>query len=263
LTDGLLSVQDFINFISFNQLEEFLQTKGPWIAGFDFPFGQPRKLIVNLGWPLTWDGYVELVNNMTKDEFILTLSQYCKQRPKGDKHHMRLIDKKARSCSPMMLYGVPVGKMFFEGAPILLNSGACILPNHPLESDRIIVEAYPALVARKLIGNRSYKNDTKSKQTFEQKDARIKIADRFYSRRLKELYGFSVKLSKEQIEQCTEDPGADLLDSILCAIQAVWAYENREKNYGIPTDCDPLEGWITDPEMKEIDMFNQGRDLPS
>lgn len=249
LTNGLLCVQDFANFISFDQLEEFLQTSGPWIAGFDFPFGQPRKLIVNLGWPLSWDGYIKLVGNMTKEEFVQTLTQYRKQRPKGDKHHMRLIDKKARSCSPMMLYGVPVGKMFFEGAPILLRSGLCILPNHPMDCDRIIVEAFPALVARIFIGDRSYKNDTKSKQTVEQRDARIKITEGFCSDRLRQLYGFCVKLNNVTIEQCIEEPGADFLDSILCAIQAAWAYENRDKNYGIPADCDPLEGWIVDPAI--------------
>jgi len=257
LADGLLCVQEFANFISFGQLEEFLQISGPWIAGFDFPFGQPRKLIANLGWPFTWDGYVKLVGDMTKDEFVETLAQYRKNRPKGDKQHMRLIDRRANSCSPMMLFGVPVGKMFFEGAPRFLDSGACIIPNHPLDSDRIIVEAYPALVARKFISDTSYKNDRKSKQTAEQRDARIRIADGLSSERLKELYGFSVKLNDVKAQRCIEEPGADVLDSVLCAVQAAWAYENREENYGIPAECDPLEGWITDPEMREISLFEQ------
>lgn len=256
LTDGLLCVQEFANFISLDQLEEFLQINGPWIAGFDFPFGQPRKLIVNLDWPLTWDGYVQIVGDMTKDEFVQTLAQYRNPRPKGDKQHMRLIDKKARSCSPMMLYGVPVGKMFFEGAARLLNSGACIIPNHPLDSDRIIVEAYPALVARKFVSDASYKNDTKSKQTAEQRDARIRIADGLSSMKLKEFYGLNVELTDAQLERCIEEPGADVLDSVLCAVQAAWAYENREENYGVPAECDPLEGWITDPEMREPGLFD-------
>ncbi|MHA2213457.1 MAG: DUF429 domain-containing protein, partial [Candidatus Thorarchaeota archaeon] len=251
--DHILCVEDFQNLISFQQLEDSLRTSGPWIAGFDFPFGQPKKLIVNLGWPLSWEGYVKLLGNMTKDEFAQILTRYRKHRDQGDKHHMRFIDKKARSCSPMMLYGVPVAKMFFEGAPILLRSGASIIPNYPLNTDRIIVEAYPALVARKFVGMDSYKNDTKSKQTSRQRDARARIVERLSSDSMRELYGFHVELRDVQIERCVGEPGADLLDSVLCAIQAAWAYENREENYGIPIDCDPLEGWITDPDMQDID----------
>lgn len=251
LMEQVLNVEDFQSLISFQQLEDFLQTSGPWIAGFDFPFGQPKKLIVNLGWPHSWEGYVRLLGNMTKDEFSQILTRYRKHRDKGDKQHMRLIDKKARSCSPMMLYGVPVAKMFFEGAPILLRSGASIIPNRPLNVDRIIVEAYPALVARKFISMDSYKNDTKSKQTLAQREARAKVVEKLSSDSMKKLYGFHVELSDVQVKGCIEEPGADLLDSVLCAVQAAWSYENRENNYGIPVDCDSLEGWITDPEMME------------
>jgi len=36
---------------------------------------------------------------------------------------------------------------------------------------------------------------------------------------------------------------------VLCAIQAAYAHRQREHNYGIPPDCDPLEGWIIDPGL--------------
>lgn len=257
LVNGLLSLEDIRKLTSFEQFEQFIRSDGPWIAGLDFPFGQPRKLVENLNWPLSWAGYVEVVGNMSKHEFVDILEQYRQDREKGDKQHMRTVDRKAGSCSPMMLYGVPVAKMFFEGAPRLLSSGASIIPNHPSDSDRIIVEAYPALVARKFVGNRSYKNDTKSKQTAEHKQARNRIVGALCANKQKEIYGFSVRLSDEQIELCIEEPGADLLDSILCAIQSAWAYENKEENYGIPADCDPLEGWIIDPVVlgvSELDI---------
>jgi hypothetical protein len=51
---------------SFGEFERFLRKPGPWMAGIDFPFGQPRTLIENLHWPRTWDGYVGLVARMTK-----------------------------------------------------------------------------------------------------------------------------------------------------------------------------------------------------
>jgi len=72
----------------------------------------------------------------------------------GDKLHLRSVDKRANSRSPMMLYGVPVGRMFFRGAPRLVKSGARIIPCRPSPDTRIVVEAYPALVAEAMLGAR-------------------------------------------------------------------------------------------------------------
>jgi hypothetical protein len=33
------------------------------------------------------------------------------------------------------------------------------------------------------------------------------------------------------------------------AVQAAWAYSQADNNFGIPVDCDPLEGWIVDPSL--------------
>lgn len=255
LVDELLRVQDVECFTSFVQFEYFLQTNGPWITGLDFPFGQPRKLIENLSWPLTWEGYVKLVGNMDKLGYEQLLKKYQQNRPYKDKRHFRLIDRKADSRSPMQLDFVPVGKMFCQGAPRLLKSGASILPNHPTDSNKLIVEAYPALVARKIIGSQSYKNDTKSKQTAEQRDARIRIIKGISSDKLEEIFGFCTRLSDEQIKLCIEEPSADLLDSVLCAIQATWAYTQKNNHYGIPVECDPLEGWIVDPAMEQTESL--------
>jgi hypothetical protein len=46
-----------------------------------------------------------------------------------------------------------------------------------------------------------------------------------------------------------DDPGADHLDALLCAVQAAWAWRCRDAGYGLPADLDPLEGWITDPAL--------------
>lgn len=138
----MLRVQDVECFTSFVQFEYFLQTSGPWIAGLDFPFGQPRKLIENLSWPFTWEGYVKLVGSMDKLGYEQLLKKYQQDQPDGDKRHFRLIDRKAGSRSPMQLDFVPVAKMFYQGAPRLLKSGASILPNHATDSNRLVVEAY-------------------------------------------------------------------------------------------------------------------------
>ena len=62
-------------------------------------------------------------------------------------------------------------------------------------------------------------------------------------------YGFSIKLTDELSTQLIEDPTGDNLDALLCAIQAGWSYEQREHAYGIPANCDLLEGWIVDPDL--------------
>jgi hypothetical protein len=66
---------------------------------------------------------------------------------------------------------------------------------------------------------------------------------------LKETYGFVVEMDGYWREELTRDPAADALDSLLCAIQAAWAYTRKDENYGVPPECDPNEGWILDPGL--------------
>jgi hypothetical protein len=249
LRNGILRVNNLRFLKNFNNFEDFLDHKGEWILGIDFPFGQSKKLIRNLKLPLSWEGYVEIVAKMDKQAFEEMITQYCNSRPKGDKFCFRVTDKKAKSCSPMMLNGVPVGKMFYQGAPRLLKSNVSILPNRPLNGSRIVVETYPKLVAMKWIGKRGYKNDTKKKQSDEQKTARIEIVQGLCSGELQSYYGFDIELSEKLRAALIEDPTGDNLDALLCAIQTGWAYEQRDQGYGIPSECDPLEGWIVDPDL--------------
>jgi hypothetical protein len=202
-----------------------------------------------MGWPAAWAGYVEKVAVMSQQEFEERLAEYRQPRPAGDKQHQRAVDVKAKSRSPMMLAGVPVGKMFFKGAPRLLRAGLHILPCHPTGDNRIAVEAYPALVARKWLDKRSYKSDDHSKQTAEQEAARLELVNGLRSSQLYAHYGLGLELADELADQFIKDPTADSLDALLCAIQAAWAYTQQEQGYGIPADCNPSEGWIVDPEM--------------
>ena len=249
LETGILQVNNLGYIENFNQFEDFLNNEGDWILGIDFPFSLPRKLITNLELPLSWEDYVEIIAKMDKQAFEDMLTEYCHSRPKGDKHHFRVPDKKAKSCSPMTLYGTPVGKMFYQGAPRLLKSRVSILPSRPMNGSRIVVEAYPKLVAMKWIGKRGYKNDTKKKQSDEQKTARSEIVRGLCSGELRDYYGFDIELSEKLKFALVEDPTGDNLDALLCAVQTGWAYEQRDQGYGIPSDCDPLEGWIVDPDL--------------
>ena len=228
---------------SFKEFEDALERPGPWIAGMDFPFGQSRTFIENIGWPNTWSGYVSHFAKFDRETFRQKLTDYKAQRQSGDKEHRRKTDIKAGSISPQKLYGVPVALMFYEGAPRLLNSGVTIPGLHQGDSQRIVVEAYPGILARSLIGRRSYKQDTKSKQTLDQLKARQEMLHKITSGALQQSHGLTVTAPTN----LADDPGADHLDALLCAIQAAWAYTNKDSGFGTPETMDALEGWIADP----------------
>ena len=149
LKNSILRVNNLRSLENFNCFEDFLNNEGDWILGIDFPFSLPRKLITNLELPLSWEGYVEITAKMDKHTFENMLTEYCHSRSKGDKHHFRVTDKKAKSCSPMMLYGTPVGKMFYQGAFRFLKSSVSILPGRSIIGSRIVVEVYLKLVVMK------------------------------------------------------------------------------------------------------------------
>ncbi len=249
LSQSILHVKETQAYPSFAQFEQFLLQDGPWIAAFDFPFGQPRKLLENLNWPLTWEGYVQHVAAMGKVAFEETLTHYQASRVAGDKQHTRVPDRLAGARSPMMLHRVPVGKMFFQGAPRLLHAGVSILPCRPNNSNRIALEGYPALVAQRFIGKTSYKSDERKKQTPEQRAARQRIVENIRSQALQELYNVKLELGVTVADRLVQEPMGDELDAVLCAIQAAWAYTERDAGYGIPSSCDAVEGWIVDPGM--------------
>ncbi|WPL23278.1 hypothetical protein [Thiorhodovibrio frisius] len=62
--------------------------------------------------------------------------------------------------------------MLFEGAPRLLRAEVTILGVHAGDPTRLCVEAYPGILARQLIGRRSYKQDDPKKQSHAHKQAR-------------------------------------------------------------------------------------------
>lgn len=168
LIDNCLNVKELKPIVGnkkepFIPFENWLKEAGPFVAGIDLPFGLPSTLIGELDWPTGWAGYVSKVNEIGKKAFESKLRNYKAGKPEGEKELRRITDKKANSKSPMKLQNPPVGKMFFEGATRLLNSSLSIPPVRTLDDEcRVVVECYPALVARKWIGQKQgYKNDDK------------------------------------------------------------------------------------------------------
>jgi hypothetical protein len=186
-----LEAEKLIEWQDFEAFEAALRAPGPWIAGIDFPFGQCRTLIENIGWPITWAGYVEHVKTLGRKGFREALDSYRAKRPAGDKEHRRIADIAAGSISPQKLYGTPVGLMFFEGAPRLREAGVTIPGLQSGDPGRIVIEAYPGILARSIIGRRSYKQDTKARQTAEQHAARKDLLRKITEGAAKPLYGLT------------------------------------------------------------------------
>jgi len=183
------SLEEWPNFAPF---EEALKKAGPWIAGIDFPFGQSRTFIENIGWPDYWSGYVRHAGSLGRKGFRSALDAYRCRRPFGDKEHRRATDIAASSISPQKLYGVPVGLMFFEGAPRLVDSGVTIPLLQSGDPERIVFESYPGVLARQLNGRAAYKSDTAAKQTEEQYERRRSILHRILNGEISSSYGLRV-----------------------------------------------------------------------
>jgi hypothetical protein len=259
--DGkVLRAGELTEWQSFDGFEEFLSSPGPWVAGIDFPFGQSRRFVENIGWPDDWSDYVALVGRMERGAFRQVLDDYRTPRADGDKEHRRRSDVAANAISPQKLYFVPVGLMFFEGAPRLVQAGVTVPGILDGDPDRVVVEAYPGVLAKRLVNGRPYKNDTPSKQSPEQAEARQDIYNGVISEELAKDFGFTV----EAPSSLCDDPSGDQLDALLCAVQAAWAALNDDKGYGAPKSLDPLEGWIADPvvcaKMDDSTSSQEGAD---
>ena len=96
------------------------------------------------------------------------------------------------------------------------------------------------------MGRESYKRDG-VRDTLGRKAARKKLVSGLGTEALRGTYGFGVSVGRRWRDRFVEEPGADALDSLLCAVQAAWAYTRRDEGWGVPPECDPNEGWILDP----------------
>lgn len=261
LEHGVLTLQTLTPLEHFSDFDALLQEPGPWVAGLDFPFSQPAAFIYNIEWPTLWADYVEILQTMDKADFVQILKEYGLSHPPGEKQLFRFVDSLASGQSPMKADYVPVARMFFEGAPRILQSGACIPPLRMNESNRVIVEAYPALIARRLT-RFSYKTDDRKSQTPLQAQAREEMIDRLMNQALRDEFGFRVDVGAFG-QVLIDDASGDTLDSFLCAMQAAWAATQAHNGYGVPSIPLAQEGWIADPclfsatSSKEVSLHLQ------
>ena len=231
--DSLTTLHDFAAFT------DWLKQPGPWLGGFDFPFSFPRELIHLLGWPITWAALVRHISALERSDLRDAFKAVCDARPVGSKFIHRACDLPAGSSSPMKWVNPPVAYMLHAGTPLLLDANVSIPCMHEGDPSRVALEAYPGLVARG-ITRASYKNDAPAMQTPERREARLQIVKAIESGD----YPQGIKLRAGKFRrQLLDDGSGDLLDAVLCALMAAWAWHRRKSNYGLPPH-DALEGWI-------------------
>ena len=239
--DGALLRLDGVETLeSLDAFAAALARPGPWLGGFDLPFGLPRELVESLGWPTEWLALMRHYASLPRAEIRAVFAAWCAARPVGGKFAHRATDGPAGSSPSMKWVNPPVAYMLHAGVPRLVDAGVTLAPVHAGDPQRVALEAYPGLLARELIGARSYKSDERAKQTPERLIARKDLVEALEQGRTR--LGLRLKLRHAQREALAADASGDTLDAVLCLAQAAWAH--TQPHHGLPLQVDPLEGWI-------------------
>ena len=244
---GRVQLSKIERLASLEAFSAWLQQPQSWVGGFDLPFGLPRELVETLGWPLEWEACMRHYAQRSRADIRTLFAAFCDARPVGGKFAHRKTDGPAGSSPSMKWVNPPVAYMLHAGVPRLLEAGVYLpgLQPPPQAPQRVALEAYPGLLARELIGRRSYKSDTRGKQTPDRLIARNDLLSGLEVGRTR--LGLRLRVSHAQRDALLADASGDSLDAVLCLLQAAWAQGRHEQGaprYGLPDDVDPLEGWI-------------------
>lgn len=221
--------------------EAVLAEPGPWLGGFDFPFGLPRAFVEALELGDSCAAVSQRLRQRcgSRMAFRALVDAWGNGRPPGQRLVHRRTDTALdglSSTSPLQTRYVPVGFMYFEGVPRLLAAGVTLPGLHAGDPGRIALEAYPGALAHELIGSRSYKNSDAPDRLIARKD----IVDALEQGRTR--LGLRCRLTHAQRDALTADASGDRLDALLCLVQAAWAA--GQANHGLGQDVDPVEGHI-------------------
>ena len=254
LKNGRLQLLNLERFASLAAFENWLRQPRDWVGAFDLPFGLPREVVETLGWPTDWAVCLAYYASLSRDQIRSEFAAFCNARPVGGKFAHRATDRPAGSSPSMKWVNPPVAFMLHAGVPLLLRSGAALPGLHAAAAQqggearrplKVALEGYPGLLAREVLGQRSYKADDKTRQTPDRLIARKDLITALEQggTRLE----LRLKLSHAQRDALADDARGDTLDAVLCLMQAAWAqtrYLTGDEWYGLPPDMDPLEGWI-------------------
>lgn len=232
---------------SLDAFSAMLDRHGTWVGGFDLPFGLPRELVETLEWPTDWAACMRHYARLSRADIRNQFAAFCDARPSGRKFAHRATDKPAASSPSMKWVNPPVAYMLHVGVPRLMNAGVYFpgLQPRPTVVDKVALEAYPGLLAREILGHRSYKSDDKSKQTPDRLIARKDVVNALELGQTR--LHMRLRLSHALRDRLVEDGTGDCLDAMLCLMQAAWAQQQHVRGaplYGLPSTLDGLEGWI-------------------
>ena len=229
---------------SLTEWGQVMAQEAEWVGGFDLPFGLPRALVAHLNWPQTWRACMDHYASLDRAQIRATFKAFCDARPVGQKFAHRATDGPAGSSPSMKWVNPPVAFMLHAGVPVLIQAGVHFPGLHAGDTRRVALEAYPGLLARAVLGGRSYKSDDRAKQTPERLIAR---KDLIHTMEMGQALEMRLVLSHAQRDALVQDASGDSLDAVLCLMQAAWAAQRRAQGdalCGLPAQLDPLEGWI-------------------
>ncbi len=241
---GRVQLVGLLTFDTLHDFGQWLAQPADWVGGFDLPFGLPRELVQTLGWPTGWPACMDHYAALSREQIRAQFAAFCNARPVGGKFAHRATDGPAGSSPSMKWVNPPVAYMLHAGVPRLLAAGVYLPGLQPIgrAGPRVALESYPGLLARELLGNRSYKSDDKARQT---PDRLIARKDLLHGLELGQTrLGLRLRLSHAQRDALVADATGDSLDAVLCLVQAAWAQAKGAPRYGLPEATDPLEGWI-------------------
>lgn len=244
---GRVTLSQLLPFTTLDAWGQWLSDTPAWVGGFDLPFGLSRELVLQLGWPQAWPALMAHYAAMSRADIRAAFVAFCAARPVGGKFAHRRTDGPAGASPSMKWVNPPVAFMMHAGVPRLLAAGATVPGLHVGADDgaKVALEAYPGLLARELIGRRSYKSDTGARQDTSRWVARADLLSAL--ERGQTRLGLRLSLTHAQRDQLLADARGDSLDAVLCLVQAAWSVARRDSagpGYGLPVDIDPLEGWI-------------------
>lgn len=242
LQNGRVQLSKLEHLVSLDAFADWLNQPGDWLGAFDFPFGLPRELVHALSWPLDWEACIRHYASLSRDDIRARFAAFCAARPVRGKFAHRATDVPAGSSPSMKWVNPPVAFMLHAGVPRLLAAGVHLPGLHAGDLRRVALEGYPGLLAREVLGARSYKSDERARQTPERLIARKDLLTALEHGQTR--LGLRLKLTHAQRDALVDDGRGDALDAVLCLMQAAWAWQRGAPHYGLPAAVDPLEGWI-------------------
>lgn len=252
MAGGQLLLEGLERFETLPAFADWLAAPATWIGGFDLPFGLPRPLVEALGWPTGWAASMDHYASLSREAIRTTFAAFCDARPVGGKFAHRATDGPAGSSPSMKWVNPPVAFMLHAGVPLLRAAGAHLagVQPHDPTAGKVALEAYPGLLARAVLGRRSYKSDDRAKQTPDRLIARkdlLAALETGAPSTAALLGGLRLRLRMAQHDALVADASGDSLDAVLCLLQAAWAarcHAEGAPRYGLPAELDLLEGWI-------------------